>query len=1469
MGDSRKSVPSFSSFTFKTIGSNSLFSRISDRTPEAVAVTTVEQDEGDLHVDMDVDLPEPPDLPPSLLARFSDQPNESDPLRSTFFRPNGTYSPLFLTPGPVRYETVLNGNPRDNDLNEPVCLDVASFDENRKERCTDPAEQEQNSQALFPIRPEQRSPAATLALPSRTNASIGLLTPPPSGLLASSPVNWSITFAYQASLLPKSNDSVDSVFPFTPLTKLLQEERDAWSEVLQTKQAQVDRASTCTQPLDTNERDLRAGQTDDDRSRLSGPTIPNSLPRTLLSCLPSQSQQNLSSSEVVSGAVANDKAELCSSRIPASTHDSSNSRAAFQSFLNASQRTSDKANGDGVPQQNPKDQVYPEQSSIQFTDAAKLPSPREKELKSLLKARTTSHCSGSDRAPDGGTYTICSRLSPTASKHENSARPNDPTNPERVSTTDSFGATELPTPPIVKTDMPSSRIQSTNLQRLQNDGLKISSPQSSRNLSTRIHSEPSPRCSSIAAIQQDPKQLKPRDGLMKESLGSETSRISSQVSKASVFAPNPVIRQPPPTSEPHAPHSRVTSFRSSDGGEAKGAVDRVPVVKTEDSDGGSTGPTTGSTMDTSTKIKKEEQEDIKIRLKVEEDSKPLPKDKYIFQIPARDCPKVAKKEEDRDGMLILHTNANAQASSRKKSISQAEHSRKVAYAPVQQVDIRQKDRYDGATETGLAINKPTDNTEPSRSLGTKFENTLSAQEPAPADSLVQAELATPPPFSREAAADDSVGAEPVRRDLSEQVPSRTASQNAKAQLAQPEPLSINDNSYRGFSPRRRTDSWVPETSRHVRQRSRDRECPTHLLDHWSPPRLSGPRTPAPVRSRPVADTYRPLVSLHERAPRRFRDDLRDEHDEDRLPRRLREGRARFSPEYLPDPPFRGRSSPPRRTDRNRARDSPPHRNTCAFDTRFASSHSNMRATIPRPCSPHTSRSHVGFEEGQEHNNRNMLPRREVPRSPVNNTQHNLYSDQLTAHRRSDDAPHHDSRYIQQHANGAAQGLPSPERRFVPDSTYMRAMGNERTASIHDIDVAENAVNGRQEASASPWNEGTFYTGDQSSQDASSKTIVCRDEMNTSANSVSERREKTVGSSDLLVPPTQSHTTMPLSTQPSRPYISELRVDTLRDLPNAQPATKRGSVSGRSEENVKKNVLHEVVESNATATSHIYGRDEDGKSQTGDRFGGCRVEKDIRPSRGSMAEKSSLLSPSDPQNATGHTSLPSSNTPMLNRLSAPASSLKRQAAKGSASHISQTNLSTGAERSGQTSSMGKAEENAKSRSLAQRIDNDSAGSIGSMQQLGDFTESPRSPIPSLSSRLGDILICDGSDHLKERAASKPVSLPSDLPLGSRITGAKLEAHQAKHPLPPKPVPRQASPTITTQDPRSTINPPVLLKRMRSLTDDNDSYRPVKQSRGRGAAGGRGRGRGNNGSHYSPRGSFHASPSSKRSLEDRLS
>ncbi|KAL5507620.1 hypothetical protein ACEPAH_7076 [Sanghuangporus vaninii] len=1464
MGDSRKSVPSFSSFTFKSIGSNSLFSRISDRTPEAVAVTTVEQDEGDLHFDMDVDLPEPPDSPPSLLARFSDQPNELDPLRSTFFHANGTYSPLFLTPGPVQYDTVLNDSTRDNDLNEPVCLDVASFNENRKERCTGPAEQEQNSQALFPIRPEQRSPATTLALPSRTNASIGLLTPPPSGLLASSPVNGSITFAYQASFLPKSNDSVDSAFPFTPLTKLLQEERDAWSEVLQTKQAQVDRASTCTQALDTNERDLRAGPTDDDRSRLSGPAIPSNVPQTSLSCLPSQSQQNLSTSEVASGAEsAHNKAELCSSRIPTSSPNSSNSRAAFQPFLTASQRTSDKANGDNVPQQNPKDQVHPEQSSIQFTDAAKLPSPREKELKSLLKARATSHCSGSDRAPDGGTYTICSRLSPTASKHENITRPNDPTNPEGVSTTVSFGATELPTPLIVKTGMPSSRTPSTNLERLQNDGLKISSPQSSRPLSTCIHSEPSPRCSSIATIQQDPKQLKPRDGLMKENLCSETSRISSQVSKASVFAPNPVIRQPPPTSDRHAPYSQVTSFTSSDGGKAKGAADRVPVVKTEDSDGGFT----GLTMDSSTKIKKEEQEDIKIRLKVEDDSKPLPKDKSTFQIPARDCPKVAKKEEDRDGMLILHANANAQASSKKKSFSQAEHSQKVAYAPVQQVDIRQKDRDDGATETGLAINKPTDNTDPSRSLGTQSENTLSAQEPAPADSLVQAEQAIPPPFSREAAA-DSVGAEPVPRDLSEQVPSRTASQNATAQLAQPEPLSINDNSYRSSSPRRRTDSWVPETSRHVRQRSRDREYPTHLLDHWSPPRLSAPRAPAPVRSRPVADTYRPPLSLRERVPRRFRDDPRDEHDEDRFPRRLREGRARFSPEYLPDPPFRGRSSPPRRTDRNRARDSPPHRNTCAFDTHFASSHSNTQATIPRPCTPHASRSHVGFEEGQEHNNRNMLPRREFPRSPVNNTQHNPYSDQVTAHRGSDDAPRHDSRYIQQHANGAVQGLPSPERRFVPDSTYMRATENERRTSIHDIDVAENAVNWHHETPASPWNEWTFYT-DQSSQDPSSKTIVCRDEMNTSANRVSERREGIVGSSDLLDRPTQSHTAMPMSTQPSHPYISELRVDTLRDLSKTQPATKRGSVSDRSEENSKKNVLHEVEEANDSTTSHIYGRDEDSQSQTGNRFGDCRVEKDVRPSRG-MAE-SSLFSPSDPQNATGHTSLPSTNTPILNELSAPASSLNRQAVKGSGSHISQTDLSTGAERSGQTSSMGKAEKNTKSRSLAQRIDNDPVGPTGSMQQLGNFTESPRSPIPSLSSRLGDILIRDGSDHSKERVASKQVSSPSDLPLGSRITSAKREARQAEHSLSPKPVRRQMSPTITTttQDPRSTINPPVLLKRMRSLTDDNDSYRPVKQSRGRGAAGGRGRVRGNNGSHYSPRGSFHASPSSKRSLEDRLS
>ncbi|KAL5485519.1 hypothetical protein ACEPAI_8161 [Sanghuangporus weigelae] len=1455
MGDTRKSVPSFSSFTFKTIGSNSLLSRISDRSPEAVAATTVEQDEDGLYVDTDVDLPEPPDVPPSLLARFSDQLIEVDSLRSTFFHPNGTYSPLFLTPGPVQYKTVLNGN----DLNEPACLDVASFDdENIKERSTDPAEQEQNSQALFPIRPEQRSPATNLALPSQT--SIGLLTPPPSGLLASSPVNWSIPFADQASLLPKSNGSVDSLFPFTPLTKLLQEERDAWSEVLQTKQAQVDKAPTCTQSLDTNERDIRAGQTDDDHSCLSGPAIPSSLPWTLLSCLPSQSQQSLPSSKGAQGAeIANDKAELCLSRIPASSHDSSNSRAAFRSCLNASKRASDRSNGDSVPQQNSK--VYPEQPLIQFTDAAKPPSPREKELKSLLKARATSHCSKSDRASDGGTYPIHSRLSPTAAKHENNTRPNDPANSERASTTDSFEVTEFPTSPFVKTDMPSSHIvPSTNLQRLQNDGLKIRSPQSLRPLSTRIHSEFSLPCSSIATIQQDPIQPKPRDGWMKESLGSETSRISSQVSKASVLAPNPVLCDPPVTSESHDPHSRVTSFTSSDGGEAKGAADPIPVVKTEDSDGGFIGPT----MDTSTKIKKEEQEDIKIQLKVEEDSKPLLKDKSVSQILARDCPKAAKKEEDhRDGMLIL-SNANAQALSRKKSTSQAEHHRKTAHALVHQDDIRQIDRHGGATVTSLAINKPTDNTEPSRSLGTQSENTLSAREPVPADSLIQAEQAIPRPFSRDAAVNDSMGTEQIPRDLSEQVPS-TASQNATAQLVQPEPFSINDNSYRSSSPRRKADSWVPETSRHERQRSRDRERPPHLLDHWSPPRLSAPRAPAPVRSRPVADTYRPPISSRGRVPRKFRDDLRDEHDEDRLSRRPREGRARFSPEYLPGPPFRARSSSPKRTDRNRARDSPPHRNTCAFDTRFA--------TIPRPCSPHTSRSHVGYEVGQEHNNRNMSPRREFPRSPpANNTQHNLYSNQSTALRESEDASRRDSRYLQQHAHGAAQGLPSPERRFVPNAPYMRATENERRTSIHDIDVAKNAVNGRHETSTNPWNEGTFYTDDQSSQDPCSKTAVRRDEMNTSADRVPERREGTIGSSNSLIPPAQSHTTMSLSVQPSRSYISELRFGTVRDLSNAQPATKH-SISNRSEEDPMKNVSHEVVESNDTATSHIYGRHEESQSQTGNSFRGCRVEKDVRPSHG-MAEPSPL-SPSGAQNVTEHNSLPSSNTPMLNRLSTPASSPKKQAVKGSGSRIHQTSLSSGTERSGQTSSVGKAEEKAKSRSLAQRIDDDPAGSIA-IQQLEDFKESnastlPRSPIiPSLSSRLGDILIHDGSDHSKERAAFKPAFPPSDLPLGSRITDVKLESRQARHPLPPKPVPHQSSPTTITQDPRSTINPPVLLKRMRSLEIDNsDSYRPVKQSRGRGAAGGRGRGRGNNGRHYSPQGSVHASPSSKRSLEDRLS
>ncbi|KAL5523455.1 hypothetical protein ACEPAG_7628 [Sanghuangporus baumii] len=1451
MGDSCKSVPSFSSFTFKTIGSNSLFSRISDRTPEVVAATTFEQDEDDLRVDSDVDLSEPPDAPPSLLARFSDQPDETETLRSTFFRPNGTYSPLFLTPGPVQHKTVLNGN----DLNEPVCLGVASFDE---ERSTDTAEQEQSSQALFPIRSEQRSPTTNLTLPSQTSS--GLLTPPPSGLLASSPVNWSISFAGQASMLPKSNGSVDSLFPFTPLTKLLQEERDAWSEVLQTKQAQVDRASTYTQSLDTNERDLRAGLADDDHSCLSGLAIPSSLPRTLLSCLPSRSQQSLLSSEGVQGAdIAHDKAESCLSRIASPSHDSSNSCAAFRSCLNASKRASDRSNEDDVPQQNPKVQVYPEQSSVQFTDAAKPPSPREKELKSLLKARATFHCSRSDRASDGSSYPIYSRLSPTASKHENTARPDVPANPERASTADSFEVTEFPTSPFARTDMPSSHIApSTSLQRLQNEGLKTRSPQSSRPLNTRLHSEISPPYSSIATVQQYPKQPKPGDGLMKDSLGSETSRISSQVSKVSVLAPNPVLRDPPPTSESHDPHGRVTSFTSSDRGEAKGTVDRIPVVKTEDIDGGFVGPT----IYTSTKIKKEEQEDIKPRLKVEEDSKPLLKDKSVSQIPSRDCPKVVKKEEDRDGMLSLHANANAQALSRKKSTSQAENSRKAAYVPVQQEDVRQKNLYGGAVGTSLTIIRPTVNTEPSRSTGTQSENTLSDREPASADSLIQAEQVIPPPFPGEVAAADSMSTEQISRDLSEQVYSRTSSQNATAQLVQPDPLSINANSYRSPSPRRRADSWVPETSRHERQRSRDRERPPHLLDHWSPPRLSAPRAPAPVRSRPVADTYRPPISPRGRVPRRFRDDLRDEHDEDRFHRRPREGRARFSPEYLPSPSFRGRSSSPRRTDRNRARDSPPHRSTCAFNTRFA--------TIPRPCSPYASRSHAGYEVGQKHNNRNLSPRREFLRSPVDNTQHNLYSDQSTARHCSEDAPRHDSRYVQQHANGAAKGLPSPERRFVPNAPYMQVIENERRTSIHDIGAAENAVNGQRETSTIPSNEEPFYQDDQSRQGPGSKIVVRHDEMNTSANRLSERIEGTIGSSDLLVPPTQSRTTMPLSTQPSLSCISELRVGTLHDVPNAQPAMKH-SASSRSEEDTKKNVSHEVMESNYTASSRVYRRD-DSRSQTGIRSGDCRVEKDVRPSRGTA--ESSPLSPTDPQNETEHNSLPSSNTPILKRLSAPASPPKKQA-KGSRSRISQTRLSAGTERSGQISSMGNAEETAKSRSLAQRIDNDHAGQIVSMQQLEDYKESnvstsPRSPIPSLSSRLGDILIHDGSDHSKERAASKPAFPASDLPLGSRITGAKHESRQARHPLPPKPVPHQSSSTTFTQDPRSTINPPVLLKRMRSLeTDNSDSYRPIKQSRGRGAAGGRGRGRGNNGIHYSPQGSVHASPSSKRPLEDRLS
>lgn len=161
----------------------------------------------------------------------------------------------------------------------------------------------------------------------------------------------------------------------------------------------------------------------------------------------------------------------------------------------------------------------------------------------------------------------------------------------------------------------------------------------------------------------------------------------------------------------------------------------------------------------------------------------------------------------------------------------------------------------------------------------------------------------------------------------------------------------------------------------------------------------------------------------------------------------------------------------------------------------------------------------------------------------------------------------------------------------------------------------------------------------------------------------------------------------------------------------------------------------------------------------------------------------------------------------------------------------------------------------SRSLAQRITNDSTHHVSTEDVSASDTISSPAPLPSLSSRLRHTSAKGGTEHPKNRAE-----------LGSRISSTKAASHQLKHPLPPKPTSLRGPDTgeEPASDIHSTSDPPVLLKRMRSLESDNrDAARPVKQLRGD-------RGQGINGREYSPRPpSVNASPSSKRPLEDRLS